>query len=122
LALAVLISPSSPGTAALNQSEFKAAPKTYVEMTPGELAAGPASPQQSAGCDDEKLKPYPYESKIGVKNGCTVYHEDFQNTSSGWPNKQGYHYKSGTYEIVNVRPQPGSSYAFDYDHSSVSAM
>ena len=84
----------------------------------GELAAGPVPPQQLAGCDDEKLKPYPYESKVTVKNGCTVYHEDFQNTSSGWPNKQGYHYKSGTYEIVNVRPRPGSSYAFDYDHSS----
>jgi Ca-activated chloride channel homolog len=60
-------------------------------------------PGPAAGCEDENLKPYPYESKVTAKNGCTVYHEDFQNTSSGWPNKKGYHYKSGAYEIVNAK-------------------
>jgi Ca-activated chloride channel family protein len=60
-------------------------------------------PGPSAGCENEKLKPYPYESKIAIKNGCTVYHEDFQDTASGWPNKRGYHYKSGTYEIFNEK-------------------
>jgi Ca-activated chloride channel family protein len=79
----------------------------------GELATGPAPPQQSAGCDEEKLKPYPYESKLTIKNRCTVYQEDFQNTSSGWPNKKGYHYKSGTYEIVYVKPRPGKIETFD---------
>jgi Ca-activated chloride channel family protein len=74
----------------------------------GELAAGQVPPQQAAGCDDEKLKPYPYESKIAAKNGCNLYHEDFQDTSSGWPNKKGYHYKSGTYEIVNAKVRPGT--------------
>ena len=81
----------------------------------GELAAAPMSSQQSAGCDDEKLNPYPYEAKITVKNGCSVYHEDFQNTASGWPNKKGYQYKSGTYEIVYVKPspRPGTLETFD---------
>jgi len=79
----------------------------------GELAAGQLPPHRPTGCDDEKLKPYPYESKITVKNGCSVYHEDFQNTSSGWPNKKGYHYKSGTYEIVNVKLHPGRIETFD---------
>jgi len=66
------------------------------------------APEPSAGCGNEKLKPYPYESEVTTKNGCTVYHEDFQNTSSGWPNKRGYHYKSGAYEIVNVKLPPGT--------------
>jgi VWFA-related protein len=61
------------------------------------------APEPSAGCGNEKLKPYPYESKVTTKNGCTVYHEDFQDTASGWPNKKGYHYKSGAYEIVNAQ-------------------
>jgi Ca-activated chloride channel family protein len=65
------------------------------------------APEPSAGCANEKLKPYPYESKITTKNGSTVYHEDFRNTSSGWPNQKGYHYKSGAYEIDNVKPSPG---------------
>ncbi len=79
----------------------------------GELAAGQVPPQQATGCDDEKLRPYPYESKIAAKNGCNVYHEDFQDASSGWPNKKGYHYKSGTYEIVNVKLHPGRIETFD---------
>jgi Ca-activated chloride channel family protein len=76
-------------------------------------AAGQGPPAQSAGCEDEKLKPYPYESKVTAKNGCTVYHEDFQNVSSGWPNREDYHYKSGTYEIVTAKYHAGSNYAFD---------
>lgn len=71
------------------------------------------APEPSGGCGDETLKPYPYESKVSAKNGCTVYHEDFQNTSSGWPNKKGYHYKAGTYEIVNVKMRPGTIETFD---------
>jgi len=71
-----------------------------------------------AGCENEKLKPYPYESKVTAKNGCTIYHDDFQEVSSGWPNKKGYHYKSGTYEIVNAKPRTDPNYAFDYDNSS----
>jgi len=75
-----------------------------------------AVPEQSAGplritvCEDEKLKPYPYESKITTKNGCTLYHEDFQDIASGWPNKAGYHYSSGTYEI-QAEPSSRSYYA-----------
>jgi VWFA-related protein len=77
-----------------------------------------AVPEPSAGCENEKLKPYPYESKVTAKNGCAVYHEDFQDTASGWPNKKGYHYKAGTYEIVNAKPRSDPNYAFDYDNSS----
>ena len=70
-------------------------------------------PEPSAGCEDEKLKPYPYESKVTTKNGCTLYHEDFLDVASGWPNKAGYHYRSGTYEI---QAEPSSR--FYYGHSS----
>ena len=76
------------------------------------------TPEQSAGCENEKLKPYPYESKVAAKNGCTVYQEDFQNIASGWPTKKGYHYKAGTYEIVNAKQHPDANFAFDYDRSS----
>ena len=69
--------------------------------------------EPSAGCENEKLKPYPYESKVTTKNGCTVYHEDFQDVSSGWPNKKGYHYKSGGYEMVNGKLPPGTVETFD---------
>ena len=77
-----------------------------------------AVPEVPGGCENEKLKPYPYETKVATKNGCTVYHEDFQDAASGWPNKKGYHYKSGTYEIVNARPRSDPNYAFDFDSSS----
>jgi len=33
--------------------------------------------------------------------------------SSGWPNKKGYHYKSGAYEIVNLKLPPGTVETFD---------
>jgi VWFA-related protein len=68
-----------------------------------EPSAGREPLAQSGGCENEKLKPYPYESKVTTKNGCTLYHEDFQNPASGWPGKDDYHYKSGTYQIVNGR-------------------
>jgi Ca-activated chloride channel family protein len=77
------------------------------------------APEPSAGCENEKLKPYPYESKITAKNGRTVYHEDFQNISSGWPNQKGYHYKSGAYEIDNVKPPQGK---IDAAHTLNQAM
>jgi VWFA-related protein len=66
-------------------------------------------PEPGAGCEDEKLKPYPYESKTTTKNGCTLYHEDFQDVASGWPNKAGYHYRSGTYEI---QAEPSSRFYY----------
>lgn len=60
-------------------------------------AAGPST--AAAGCDDEHLKPYPYESKVTLKNGLMVYHDDFQDRASGWPTKSHLHYGEGTYEI-----------------------
>ena len=65
------------------------------------IAEGP--PDQSAGCEHEELRPYPYESKIASKNGCTVYDEDFQNEASGWPSKERYHYAAGAYQIVSTK-------------------
>jgi hypothetical protein len=50
-----------------------------------------------------------------AKNGCTVYHEDFRDVASGWPNKRGYHYKPGTYEIINAKPRSEPNYAFTHD-------
>ena len=61
------------------------------------MAGGPPGP--SARCKQEELRPYPYESKTTTRNGCTVYHENFQNGASGWPNKERFHYRAGTYEI-----------------------
>ena len=61
------------------------------------IAGGPPGP--AAGCENEQLKPYPYESKITIKNGLTIYHDDFQDKASGWPSKKGFHYGDGTYEI-----------------------
>jgi len=65
---------------------------------PGESPLEP-----SAGCENEKLRPYPYVSKVEIKNGCTVYHDDFRNVASGWPSKERYHYASGTYQIVSTK-------------------
>lgn len=61
------------------------------------MAGGPSG--TAAGCEQEELRPYPYESKTTTRDGCTVYHEDFQNEASGWPNKERFHYRKGTYEI-----------------------
>jgi VWFA-related protein len=73
----------------------------------------------SAGCENEKLKPYPYEEKVATTKGCTAYREDFQDAASGWPsnNKQGYSYKAGTYQIVTDQYKE-ASFGFDFDHSS----
>ena len=68
----------------------------------------------SAGCDDEKLRPYPYESQIEVKNGCTSYHDDFRNEAGGWPIKERYHYASGSYQIAGLKhegPAQGGSFS-----------
>jgi len=77
-----------------------------VRARPG--FAGVSEP--SAGCENEKLKPYQYESKVTAKNGCKVYHEDFQDRDSGWPNQQGYHYKSGTYQMAIAQKRSESEY------------
>jgi len=63
----------------------------------------PAVDSLDRPCEQEELRPYPYESKVALKNGCTVYHEDFQNQSSGWPSKERYHYVAGTYQIVTTK-------------------
>jgi Ca-activated chloride channel family protein len=79
-----------------------------VEPAPSE---GPS--EASAGCENEKLRPDPYESKVEIKNGCTVYHEDFRNEASGWPSKERYHYATGTYQIVGTKHEAsGQSSSF----------
>jgi hypothetical protein len=82
--------------------------------------AGQGPPQAASGCEDEKLRPYPYEAKMATgKNGCAVYREDFLDPASGWPAKPGYHYQSGRYEIVNARaiPEVNTGYdPLDYQH------
>jgi len=64
------------------------------------IAGGPPGP--SAGCEEEVLRPYPYESKITIKDGLTLYHEDFQDKASGWPRKEGFHYGDGMYQISSA--------------------
>jgi len=70
-----------------------------------EAAAG-NSPEPSGGCENEKLKPYPYESKVTLKNGLTIYHDDFRDKASGWPNRKSLHYEDGAYLISSVTQQP----------------
>ena len=66
----------------------------------------------SAACEHELLRPYPYESKMASRNGCTVYHEDFQNEASGWPSKERYHYAAGAYQIVSTKhPAPEHTFS-----------
>ncbi|HEY6271353.1 MAG TPA: VWA domain-containing protein, partial [Terriglobales bacterium] len=76
-----------------------------------ETATASGSSQQLADCEHEKLRPYPYESKIAIKNGCTIYHEDFQSKESGWPSKHSYHYGDGTYQIANASATGQSDYS-----------
>ena len=80
------------------------------------IAGAPSEP--SAGCENEQLKPYPYESKITIKNGLTIYHDDFQDKASGWPNKKSFHYEDGTYQISYAKQQPSS---FSYGSSPYSS-
>jgi Ca-activated chloride channel homolog len=61
--------------------------------------------ESSAMCEHQVLKPYPYESKISINHGLTVYHDDFQNQASGWPSKKHFHYKTGSYEITSARQE-----------------
>jgi Ca-activated chloride channel family protein len=72
---------------------------------PQEAAAG-NSPEPSRGCENEKLKPYPYESKVTLKNALTIYHDDFRDKASGWPNRKSLHYGDGEYLISSVTQQP----------------
>jgi len=85
-----------------------------VRARPGFLAveepAGQGSQARSAGCENEKLKPYPYESKVTVKNGCIVYHDNFQDEASGWPSREEFHYKSGTYQIDSGKSHAQPNY------------
>jgi len=67
---------------------------------------------QSAACEREELRPYPYESKTASENGCTVYHEDFQNAASGWPSKELFRYMDGTYQMASAKhPESRHTYA-----------
>jgi VWFA-related protein len=68
-----------------------------------EQARGQSPPGPAAGCENEQLKPYPYESKITIKNGLTIYRDDFQDKASGWPSKEGFHYGDGTYQIASAK-------------------
>jgi VWFA-related protein len=61
--------------------------------------------ESSAGCENQELKPYPYESKIVIDHGLTVYHDDFQNRASGWPSKKRFHYAAGTYELSSAEQE-----------------
>ena len=61
--------------------------------------------ESSAMCEHQVLKPYPYESKISMNHGLTVYHDDFQNQASGWPSKKHFRYRTKAYEINSARQE-----------------
>lgn len=49
-----------------------------------------------------KKYPYPYESKVAEGANGSVYHEDFSDPRSGWPNRPESRYAGGRYEITSV--------------------
>ncbi|MEO8658543.1 MAG: VWA domain-containing protein [Bryobacteraceae bacterium] len=77
----------------------------------GDIAA--ISPGQQSGCAEEKLRPYPWESKVESIRSCSVYRENFQNEASGWPTGARYHYTPGSYELANANKgtEPAPLYA-----------
>jgi hypothetical protein len=98
------------GARSFRHIEVKVAePGAHVRARSGfegvEMATAPGSSERSADCEHEKLRPYPYQSKVTSKNGCTIYHEDFQSQESGWPSKQSYHDRAGTYQISSATHQ-----------------
>ena len=46
--------------------------------------------------------PYPYESKVMLDNKRKIYRENFSNSRSGWPNREGSRYTQGGYELSNL--------------------
>jgi Ca-activated chloride channel family protein len=82
-------------------------------VRPDEAVAG-NSPEPSGGCENEKLKPYPYESKVTLKNGLTIYRDDFRDKASGWPNRKSLHYADGAYMISSVTQQPDEIFLGSY--------
>jgi Ca-activated chloride channel family protein len=69
-----------------------------------------SSPDSQPACDQEKLRPYPYEARVERKDGCLVYHEDFRSRETGWPNREHYFITGGVYHLTSAaRPQHGGS-------------
>jgi len=104
------------GAAGFRHIEVKVAePGARVRARRGfegvETATASGSSQHLAACEHERLRPYPYESKITIKNGGTIYHEDFQSKESGWPSKHSFHYGGGNYQIANARATGQSDYS-----------
>lgn len=68
------------------------------------------SPDSRTACDQEKLRPYPYEARVERKNGCVVYREDFRNSETGWPNREHYFLAGGAYHLTSAaRRQRGNA-------------
>jgi Ca-activated chloride channel homolog len=96
--------PSSPGSGFRRIEVKVAGPGTRVRTRRGfaTLPSGAAA-QSSADCDHPVLKAYPYESKVTIDRGLTVYRDDFQNQATGWPSKKQFHYENGAYVINGAR-------------------
>jgi Ca-activated chloride channel family protein len=68
------------------------------------------SPDSPAACEQEQLRPYPYESRVERKNGCIVYRDDFRSTETGWPNREHYFLSGGVYHLSSTaRRQRGNA-------------
>jgi Ca-activated chloride channel family protein len=69
-----------------------------------------ATPDSRTACDQEKLRPYPYEARVERQNGCVVYREDFRSTETGWPNREHYFLAGGAYHLTSAaRRQRGNA-------------
>ncbi len=46
-----------------------------------------------------QAQPKPYESNVQIREGHSVYRDDFSQKTSGWPIKDGFFYQNGEYHI-----------------------
>lgn len=49
-----------------------------------------------------KFHPYPYEARVTDGPDGSVYHEDFSDPHTGWPDHPNSHYISGGYQLSNA--------------------
>jgi Ca-activated chloride channel homolog len=71
--------------------------KGYAIRIPGEVVGQSGSALASSG--KSQGQPKPYEAYIHVKDGHTVYSDDFAQKNGGWPVKEGFFYQNGEYHI-----------------------
>ena len=71
--------------------------KGYLLNSPGNSSGRAESPLESRHKIQSQAKPY--ESNVQIREGYSVYSDDFSQMASGWPIKDGFYYESGEYHI-----------------------